>query len=91
MKLKKWTEDGCYYNIIATTKENKQYSMGYLPLTDDRKASVKTENPLNDTTELEELGGGFASLVEMDNSGVRYAFNKKIDINQIEKIELKIL
>ena len=46
---------------------------------------------LNDTTELEELGGGFASLVEMDNSGVRYAFNKKIDINQIEKIELKIL
>lgn len=62
--------------------------MGYLPITDDRTASEKKEKPLTDTTDLEMLGDGFASAIEADNCGVRYVFNQKVDINQIEKIEL---
>lgn len=83
-----WREDGCFYNVIATTKDNTQYSMGYLPITDDRTASEKKEKPLTDTTDLEMLGDGFPSAIEADNCGVRYVFNQKVDINQIEKIEL---
>ena len=53
-----------------------------------QSAFEKKEKPLTDTTDLEMLGDGFASAIEADNCGVRYVFNQKVDINQIEKIEL---
>lgn len=36
-----WREKGCFYHVVATTKDGKQYSIGELPLTDDRKGAEK--------------------------------------------------
>lgn len=41
-----------------------------------------------DGTDLEELGDGYASASEMKYCGARYIFNQKIDITQIEQIEI---
>lgn len=41
-----------------------------------------------DSTDLEELGDGYASAGEMKYCGARYIFNQKIDITQIEQIEI---
>ena len=44
--------------------------------------------PFMDDTDLEELGDGYASASEMKYCGARYIFNQKIDITQIEQIEI---
>ena len=83
-----WREKGCFYHVVATTKDGKQYSIGELPLTDDRKGTEKKKHPFMDGTDLEELGDGYASASEMKYCGARYIFNQKIDITQIEQIEI---
>lgn len=49
---------------------------------------LKKKHPFMDGTDLEELGDGYASASEMKYCGVRYIFNQKIDITQIEQIEI---
>ena len=48
---------------------------------------LKKRNILS-CTDLEELGDGYASASEMKYCGARYIFNQKIDITQIEQIEI---
>ena len=59
---RQWLErKRCFYHVVATTKDGKQYSIGELPLTDDRKGTEKKKHPFMDGTDLEELGDGYAS------------------------------
>lgn len=84
-----WREEGHFYQVIAIDKDGKEYYMCYLPVTDDRKTLEKKETPLTDDTDLDILGDSFSSAVETEHGGIRYIFNKKIDVDQIENIKVK--
>ena len=77
-----------FLSCSCNNKRRKAISIGELPLTDDRKGTEKKKHPFMDGTDLEELGDGYASASEMKYCGARYIFNQKIDITQIEQIEI---
>ena len=77
-----------FLSCSCNNKRRKAIFHRELPLTDDRKGTEKKKHPFMDDTDLEELGDGYASASEMKYCGARYIFNQKIDITQIEQIEI---
>ena len=77
-----------FLSCSCNNKRRKAIFHRRVTSTDDRKGTEKKKHPFMDGTDLEELGDGYASASEMKYCGARYIFNQKIDITQIEQIEI---
>lgn len=85
-----WRDENEFYNLIATMKDGSQAYVVSLPVTDERKPSVKEDDPVENesVTDMNELGAGMVSGEVLDYDGIKFFTYEDIAVDQIEKMEL---
>ncbi|MDE6904999.1 MAG: hypothetical protein K2P76_08740 [Lachnospiraceae bacterium] len=85
-----WRGEGEFYSVSAVDSRDTRKYLCSLPMMDDRKPSQQKEFPLENSQadELELLGGGISSAVELEHCGMQSVFYEEIDLNSIQKVEI---
>lgn len=85
-----WRGEGEFYSVSAVDSQDTRKYLCSLPMMDDRKPSQQKEFPLENSQadELELLGGGISSAVELEHCGMQSVFYEEIDLNSIQKVEI---
>lgn len=79
---KSWYKGNETIVLNAVLKDDSKMFITSLPVKLNSKASEEREE------EREYIGGGFISAQVLENDGIKYVTQQKIDINTIEKIEV---
>ncbi|MGN0240630.1 MAG: hypothetical protein ACI4CS_02990 [Candidatus Weimeria sp.] len=82
----RYRENGAFYDVIAVMRDNSEYYVAKIPLSDDRKASEKKQSDIKENSDgLEYLGDG---LQAGENGSNRYCFvfNKSLSHSTLDSV-----